>query len=145
MPFANGYLVDDAGILQVTLSLPSPAYSNTGWVNDSTGNRYITDAGGAVPAGSPMFGGRAYSDSGALYVTDDAPSGSLMSAGILTRADGAVYITTDAPDLILAGLGRTNEGQLCISTFTPPVDSPFLLEDDTGDILLEDDTPILEE
>lgn len=140
--FANGFLVSDDGVLQVTLSAPSPYYDNTGWASDGTGNRYIEDAGSAVPAGSPTFGGRAYSHTGALYVTDDAPSGEFMSAGLLTRSDGAVYITTDPPDLIIAGLGRTHEGQLCVSTFTPP--SEEFLETDDGDFIELDDGQFLE-
>ena len=95
-----------------TLPTGTPIFD--GWALDPLGFAYFTDLGtAAVPSGSVMNKGIAYSNTGILYVTTDT-TGPFFTAtgGIKVRADGAVLLSsnTTTANAFIAGIGRSITG-----------------------------------
>lgn len=77
--------------------IPHTLRRKNGWAIDRFGYSFIEDAGSAVPSTRKMYKGMAFTDDGALYVTDTAPASSAKPThGLAIREDGAVHVNSGA-------------------------------------------------
>jgi hypothetical protein len=99
----GGIPFSDAGALQVQLrpdtGVPSTEPRNGGWAVASALNAaYFEPAGAAVPAAAVELGGIAFTQDGAIYLTQDGSSGTFASiGGHKVRSDGALLVVSGAP------------------------------------------------
>ena len=91
----------------ISLNSAAPTQGkHLGIAKDASGKTHATDAGSAVPAGTTLHQGLAFSQSGQLYVTTTAPAANvLLHQGFAIRKDGALHVNSGTPGgVAFAGL-----------------------------------------
>lgn len=115
--YISGVAVDDTGIMGTSYladgsPVPVGAVFVNGFAHTSDGLRYVAP----WPTSGIVYyeGGIARRADGAMIIASGGAVASLL-AGMGLTYRGEVCVSTSSPDLILAGVGRLNDGSLCVS------------------------------
>lgn len=100
MPSRGGFSYASDGRLNTTTAAITTSAFSGGWaIRVADGLAYIIGLGNnPVPAGAQYIGGFAFSQAGALYITEQAVANSdIYIAGARLRADGALRCVEASP------------------------------------------------